>query len=115
MEKAPARAKELPVRTPSLPQADYGWLAEAIWTRVEQLKRYPHVARMNRWEGKVTLRAVIRDDGYLLELDVAESSGHAVLDRDAMDILQRATPLTLKHPLGKPQVAVQVPVSYRLQ
>lgn len=95
-------------------KADYGWLAEALWHRVEQLKRYPHIARMNRWEGKVILRAVIKEDGQLIDLEVAETSGYAVLDHDALEVMRQASPLKLKHPLGKPQVVVQVPISYKL-
>jgi protein TonB len=70
---------------------------------------------MNRWEGKVVLRAVIRDTGELLDLQVAESSGHAVLDRDAMEVMRQASPITLKHALGQPQVVLQIPISYTLR
>jgi len=114
-DSAIAAVKQLPVRSAPATKADYSWLAEALWNRVEQLKRYPHIARMNRWEGKVVLRAVIREDGRLMDLEVAESSGHSVLDRDAMEIMKQASPLKLKHPLGQPQVVVQVPISYKLQ
>ncbi|MBI4401317.1 MAG: TonB family protein [Nitrospirae bacterium] len=110
-----ASARELPVRSAPATKVDYGWLAETLWGRVEQLKRYPHMARMNRWEGRVVLRVVIKEDGQLLDLAVAESSGHSVLDQDALEILRQASPLTLKHPLGKPQVVVQVPISYKLR
>ncbi|MBM4122034.1 MAG: TonB family protein [Nitrospira sp.] len=109
-----ASIKELPVRSVPETKADYGWLAEALWHRVEQLKRYPHLARMNRWEGKVILRAVIKEDGQLVDLEVAETSGYAVLDHDALEVMRQASPLKLKHPLGKPQVVVQVPISYKL-
>ncbi|MGH7206125.1 MAG: TonB family protein [Nitrospiraceae bacterium] len=114
-DSAQAAVKELPIRSAPATKADYSWLAEALWNRVEQLKRYPHIARMNRWEGKVVLRAVIREDGRLMNLEVAESSGHSVLDRDAMEIMKQASPLKLKHPLGQPQVVVQVPINYKLQ
>ena len=106
---------EDPVRSIPATKVDYGWLAETLWSKVEQLKRYPHMARLNRWEGRVVLRVVIREDGHLLDLAVAESSGHSVLDQDALEILRLASPLMLKHPLGKPQVVVQVPISYRLE
>jgi protein TonB len=110
-----ASIRQVPVQPLPATKADYSWLAEALWNRVEQLKRYPHLARMNRWEGMVVLQAVIRHDGQLVDLKVAESSGHAVLDQDAMEVMRKACPLPLKHPLGKPQVAVQVPIRYKLQ
>ena len=94
---------------------DYGWLADALYRKIDHLKRYPSVARLNQWEGRVLLRAAIRADGQLVDLDVAESSGHPVLDQDALEIMQRASPLELKHALGKPQVVVNVPISYTLR
>lgn len=107
-------AKAYSPQSPPSPKADYGWLAEALWGRVEQLKRYPYQARMNRWEGRVVLRVVVREDGQIIDPTVAESSGHSLLDHDALEILRQASPLKLTHPLGKPQVVVQVPISYRL-
>jgi protein TonB len=105
------------VPTQSLPaaKADYDWLLDTLWKRVEKLKRYPHIARANRWEGLVVLQAVIDGSGQLLDLKVAESSGYAVLDQDAMDVLKRSCPLHLKHSLGKPQVELRIPISYKLR
>ncbi|MGH7259597.1 MAG: TonB family protein [Nitrospiraceae bacterium] len=94
---------------------DYGWLAEALWGRIEQLKRYPASARLNRWEGKVILRAVIKEDGHIADLRIAQSSGHDVLDQDALGLMQQASPIPLKQPLGHPQVVVHIPISYKLE
>ena len=110
-----AAIREHPGRPSPAAKPDYGWLAQALWSRIEQLKRYPQIARMNRWEGKVVLRAVIREDGQLMDLEVAESSGHQVLDLAALEIVRQASPLKLLHDLGQPQVVVQVPISYRLE
>jgi protein TonB len=110
-----ARVQQLPVQSRPATRADYSWLAEALWSRVERLKRYPHLARLNRWEGKVVLQAVVREDGQVLDVKVSQSSGHAVLDQDGVEVLRRASPLSLKHPLGQAQVVIQVPISYRLE
>lgn len=95
-------------------QADFGWLSASLWQRIEKLKRYPTLARSRRWEGKVVLEAVIREDGAILECQVAESSGHGILDQDAMAVLRRASPLSLAHPLGQAQITILVPIAYRL-
>lgn len=108
------RITALPVRSTPATKVDYSWLTEALGNKIQQLKRYPHIARMNGWEGKVVLRAVIREDGQLMDLEITESSGHTVLDRDAMETVKQASPLKLKHPLGQPHVVVQVPINYRL-
>lgn len=103
------------VRETAPAQADLGWLSESLWKRIEQLKRYPRQARARRWEGKVVLEAVIRHDGTILECLVAESSGHGLLDQDAISVLRKASPLALKHPLGKEQITILVPIAYRLE
>ncbi|MEW6245536.1 MAG: TonB family protein [Nitrospirota bacterium] len=96
-------------------KADYSWLAESLWRRVVELKRYPHEARLNRWEGKVVLKAVIREDGHLGDLQIQKSSGYDILDQDAMELVRKACPLHLKHPLGRPEVVLQIPINYALR
>lgn len=95
-------------------QADYGWLSDALRGRIEELKRYPAQARVNHWEGKVVIQAVIRHDGTVIGLQIAESSGRPVLDQEALEVMKKLSPLTLKHPLGKSEVTILVPISYRL-
>ena len=108
-------AQLTPTKATPTTKADYGWLMRALMGRVEQLKNYPHLARLNRWEGKVVLRAVIRNDGQVLAIDVQESSGRSILDDAAIETLRNASPLKLEHPLGKPQVAILMPISYSLR
>lgn len=110
-----ARVEHRTVHEAAQPQTDFGWLSESLWERIQQLKRYPLQARSRRWEGKVVLEAVIRQDGTILDCLVAESSGHGILDQDAMAVLRRASPLALKHPLGQEQITILVPIAYRLE
>ncbi len=106
---------ERAVQTLPEAHADYGWLAESLWKRIEQLKRYPSQARTRHWEGKVILEAVIRDDGTIMELSIEESSGHAILDQDALAVVKKASPLALKHSLGQSHITILVPISYNLE
>lgn len=111
----PTGVQTMPVRSSPAPQRDYGWLAETLRDRIEELKRYPPMARMNNWQGKVVLKFVVREDGTVENLEVVQSSGHAVLDEAAMETIRRASPLPLKHALGKPRVTFQFPISYTLR
>lgn len=115
MDIARALVKEIQAPTTPQTKTDFTWLAQTLLKRVEQLKRYPHVARMNHWEGKVVLRAVILEDGDVVDVEVTESSGHSELDKDALDVVKKASPLELKHPLRQSQVVVRVPIRYRLE
>ncbi|MBX3302863.1 MAG: energy transducer TonB [Nitrospira sp.] len=96
-------------------QADYGWLRDLLWKRIEELKRYPTLARANHWEGKVVVQAVIKADGTVGALSVAESSGHALLDEEALVVMKKASPLRLKHQLETSQITILIPISYRLE
>lgn len=51
---------------------------------VGRLNRYPEIARQLGWEGTVTLRIAIADDGTVLSVEVVKSSGHAVIDAEAV-------------------------------
>jgi periplasmic protein TonB len=101
-----------PRSTPA--KRDYGWLSEAILRRVEELKRYPASARVDRAEGKVVVKAVINEDGNVGAVEVFQSSGHPGLDKAAIDTLRQAAPFHLPRPLGQPGMTIKIPMSYRL-
>ena len=117
---APASTTEVPIsqEVNAAPvheaKADNRWLAESLWRRVTELKRYPNAARMNGQEGKVILKAVIRSDGYLADVSVQKSSGHSALDAAAIEAVKLACPLHMKHAIGKPQIVVSLPIVYSL-
>ena len=95
-------------------KVDHGWLAESLRRRLAEIKRYPSTARLNGWEGKVVLRAVIRSDGHLSEVKVHRSSGHETLDNAAMEAIRLVCPLHMHQQLGTSEVAVYVPIVYSL-
>jgi periplasmic protein TonB len=103
-----------PAPTGAPAKRDFGWLSEAIFRRVEELKRYPASARVDRAEGKVVVKAVINEDGNVGEVEVFQSSGHPGLDKAAIDTLRQAAPFHLPRPLGQPGMTIKIPMSYRL-
>lgn len=113
MDAAPVRMTE-PQASGSPAKADNRWLAESLWRRVAELKRYPNSSRMNGEEGKVVLRAVIRSDGQLATVSVQKSSGYSALDEAAMEAVRLACPLHMRQAIGKPQIVVTLPIVYRL-
>ena len=112
-EAAPAQvAKAAP--SGSEMKADHRWLAESLWRRVAELKRYPSSARISGQEGKVILKAVIRSDGHLADVSIQRSSGYELLDAAAIEAVKLACPLHMKHALNKPQIVVSLPIVYSL-
>jgi protein TonB len=55
-------------------------------------KRYPLPARDNGWEGDVIVHLEIGASGELAEVKVKRSSGHAVLDEQALQMFRLAAP-----------------------
>lgn len=53
-------------------------------------KRYPRVAQDNNWEGRTGVRVSFGADGRRSSVAVVRSSGHEVLDRQALDTVNRA-------------------------
>jgi len=110
--------QQMPVRAKPETRPDYGWLAQALWANVDQRKRYPLEAKLNRWEGKVILRLTIEQRGtsvHLLDLALEESSGHAVLDRHTQEMVRKAFPIEVKHALSQPRVQLHLPFSYSME
>jgi protein TonB len=91
---------------------DHRWLADLLWRRVAELKRYPNTARMQ--EGKVIVKAIIRSDGHLADVFVQKSSGYSVLDAAAVEAVRLACPLHMAQAIGKPQIVVSLPIVYSL-
>jgi len=124
MASAPALSSDVPVSQErrvnavaalgSEAKADNRWLAESLWRRVAELKRYPSSARLNGQEGKVILKAIIRSDGQLADVVIQKSSGYSTLDEAAMEAVRLACPLHMKQALGKPLIVVSLPIVYSL-
>ncbi|MGE0470648.1 MAG: TonB family protein [Nitrospira sp.] len=113
MDVDPLRMREAQV-SGTAAKVDNRWLAESLWRRVAELKRYPNSARINGQEGKVILKAVIRSDGQLADVFVQTSSGYSALDQAAIETVRLACPLHMKHAIGKPQIVVSLPIVYSL-
>jgi TonB family protein len=76
---------------------------------------YPRLARQNRWEGVVQLRALISAAGEVETLAIENSSGYQLLDSSAIDGVRRWRFIPARR--GEAQVAceVRIPVAFRLE
>lgn len=78
-------------------------------------QRYPKLAQMRQWQGTAMLQLEFAADGRLVETRVLSSSGHDVLDRQALDMVRAAQPLPPLPPaLAGRALTVNVPVIFRL-
>lgn len=76
---------------------------------------YPLVARRRGWEGVVRVGLRVEPDGQLSGLRVIDSSGHALLDRAALDSLQQVgrLPDIMDWMQGR-RLDMVLPIRYRL-
>ena len=94
--------------------------AEAASVRIlawlSQYRRYPPSARRARLEGTVEIVVVLLPDGRLVQQRVAQSSGHAVLDQAALELLRRASPVPAAtfETGDAAQLELHLPIVYRL-
>lgn len=58
-----------------------------------RFKRYPRVAMDNNWEGTAEVTLVIGANGDIRSATVTASTGHGVLDQQAIDMFRKAQPL----------------------
>ncbi len=93
-------------------EADYlatlaSWLARH--------KRYPRAARRRNLEGVATLSFTVNAAGNVLRYEVVKSSGYDVLDREVVNMLQRAEPLpSLPQDLGSATLDITIPIRFEL-
>jgi protein TonB len=92
-----ARADPAPApASPSVEAMDTGSLAQyrlLLISMARKYKRYPRVAMDNNWEGDVVVRMVIGANGMISALSIKTSSGHEVLDQQALEMFRKAKPL----------------------
>ncbi|ETR76604.1 translocase [Afipia sp. P52-10] len=83
---------------------------------LQRNKRYPAAAQARREHGIAKVSFVVDRTGHVISSNVVKSSGSAALDRETLDLLQRAQPLPTP-PADVPgtQFAFSVPVRFDLK
>lgn len=107
---APSAASD--IAAGSVIRLDYGWLQQAIFRRLEELKRSSRPFLDQSQPFKVTVKAVVSREGTLLDSVVVNSSGLDRIDQEAMALVQRAFPLQLERSLDRQQIVMRIPITY---
>lgn len=69
-----------------------------LLTVAARFKRYPRSAIDNNWEGEVVVRMTIGADGMIAAIGIKSSSGHEILDRQALEMFRTAKRFVLLPP-----------------
>ena len=89
---------------------------QLVQKKLNQQKRYPKRARRKRYQGRVVFHLTLNHEGAVLSSGLAESSGHELLDREALKMIRRAQPFPAFHEtMSKSELEMLVPISFVLQ
>ena len=77
---------------------------------IEKNIKYPPMARRMGWQGKVVVSFIVCSNGEVENLQVVESSGHAQLDKNALQAVKRVEPF----PRPPVRVKLILPVTYKI-
>lgn len=94
-------------------EADYFSLLSA---HLNRRKTYPAEAKQALQQGIVTVRFTVARDGSVSGASIRKGSGHALLDRATLDLVQRVAPLP-RFPRGmaRDSVTISLPIEYSLR
>ena len=95
---------------------DEAWdgYGQALYEMVGKNKNYPQIAIRRNWEGQVKVLAKFIL-GKLVEVILLDSSGHEVLDKEALTMLRKAvSQLPVRGNLANKTFTITVPVDFKL-
>ena len=78
-------------------------------------KKYPRIAQRRKMQGEVIIAIQIRGDGSLISKNIQKSSGHSVLDKEGMNMMEKSKPFPVPPDTLKNSVTnVVVPIAFNL-
>lgn len=104
--------------TVNLPTQQQSNWTSLLLQRLERYKRYPAQAVRQQARGVVALNVTLDRGGQVLNVTLAKSSGYPSLDKEALALPERASPLP---PLpddmaeGKSQITLTLPIRFDLR
>jgi protein TonB len=119
LAQAPGAASTVPLsgaaeRAAQAPVADSVWLSKTATQLMNSNKRYPIMARRLGQQGEVVIEAVVSERGQIQNAQVLSSSGFALLDQDALNLLASIGVLPLgAHRVNGP-TRILIPLRYTL-
>ena len=110
--REPAKPVVVPVDTTEV-RDNYD---NALWSAIVKHKQYPRIAQMRGWQGEAIVELQIDGNGKLKSKKIIQSSGHEVLDKQALDMVEKALPLPAPpEVLRGSSFSVKVPIAFKLE
>jgi protein TonB len=88
----------------------------ALWGAISKHKKYPKIAAMRGWQGEAIVELELDGSGKLKSKKIIQSSGHDVLDRQALEMVEKALPFPAPpDALRGTSFTITVPVPFKLE
>jgi protein TonB len=79
-------------------------------------KKYPHEARKNGEEGVVAVSFKLDRSGKVIDTHLDKSSGSALLDKEAIEVLARASPFPQPPAdVADVTISLSLPIQFRIK
>jgi protein TonB len=101
-------------------QADYddarSKYGNSLWGAISKHKKYPKIAAMRNWQGEAIVELELDGNGKLKSKKIIQSSGHDVLDKQALEMVEKALPFPAPPDvLRGNNFTITVPVPFKLE
>lgn len=101
-------------------QADYedarNKYGNSLWGAISKYKKYPKIAAMRNWQGEAIVELQLDGNGKLQSKKIVQSSGHDVLDKQALEMVEKALPFPAPpEVLRGNSFTITVPIPFKLE
>lgn len=87
-----------------------------LFRELAKYKQYPRLAQMKGWQGIVKLELQMDASGNVASSNILESSGYEALDKQALEMLRKATPLPLPpEALRGKEFKIVIPIAFKME
>lgn len=105
---------------PAINQADYedarNKYGNSLWGAISKHKKYPKIAAMRNWQGEAIVELELDGNGKLKSKKIVQSSGHDVLDKQALEMVEKALPFPAPpEALRGNSFTITVPIPFKLE
>ena len=88
----------------------------ALWGKIGKYKQYPKIAQMRGWQGEVIVELLLDGNGKLKSKKILSSSGYEVLDKQALEMIDKAAPFpSPPEALRASSFSITVPIPFKLE